>query len=167
MYIRFILILFSILQNYQKLSKSGQINLFLLNLKKYITKKSIYFLCILKNILTFSYYIFSCLVKINWFVLILIAFDSFFNEWNPSQHRTDLIFLKLFHNIEVKIVWIDSRSRTEFTFRLVQNDFLKINSRTCTFIRDIKVWAISSKLRESTGDKEEEKEKEKKVNRGS
>ena len=36
------------------LSKLGQINLFLQNLKKYNTKISIYFLCTLKNILTFS-----------------------------------------------------------------------------------------------------------------
>ena len=37
-------------ENYDDLTKQKEINLFLLNLKKYVTNKSIYFSRILKNI---------------------------------------------------------------------------------------------------------------------
>ena len=40
-------------QNYERVSKQEELDVILLNLKEYITKRSIHFLRILKNILTY------------------------------------------------------------------------------------------------------------------
>ena len=78
--------------------------------------------------MTFSYYIFSGLVKINWIVLILIAFDSLRNETLPKTNFWNhLTVLKL------KYVWLDSRSRTEFTLSGSLLPFLRYKGRLYIF----------------------------------